>query len=88
MIIMCFVIIQHTEGIFVFGGVKGQKPNYDSYDDNLYRLTIGSKEHKWSVVKTSGPKPQARYQHSMHFIRKANLLLIIGGRKIGYKKSS
>ena len=31
----------NLEGIFVFGGVKGEKPNYDTYDDNLYRLSIG-----------------------------------------------
>ena len=33
----------NLEGICVFGGVKGEKPNYDTYDDNLYRLSIGTR---------------------------------------------
>ena len=51
-------------------------------DNNLYHLSIGSKSHSWSIVETTGPKPEARYQHSMHFMRASNLIIIVGGRRL------
>ena len=33
------------EGIFVFGGVKGETPDVRITDTNLYMLTIGTRNH-------------------------------------------
>jgi len=41
----------------MFGGVK---PSGDKADSNLYLLSLGSKEHKWRIVKATGPAPTAR----------------------------
>ena len=76
------------EGIFVFGGVKGTKPDTKVRDANLYRLTIGNRKHTWSVVETTGPQPEARYQHAMHFLRASNILILVGGRRLGIKETS
>jgi len=38
------------EGIFVFGGIKGEVPDMKLKDNNLYRLSIGEKQHVWSIV--------------------------------------
>ena len=73
------------EGIYVFGGVKGVKPDVKIRDDKLYRLSIGNRKHTWSVVDTSGPQPEARYQHAMHFLRSSNLVILVGGRRTGIK---
>lgn len=70
------------EGIFVFGGIKGEVPDMKLKDNNLYRLSIGDKNHTWSIVETSGPQPEARYQHSMHFIKASNLIILVGGRRL------
>ena len=63
----------------MFGGVKSSGEKADS---NLYLLSLGSKEHKWRIVKATGPAPTARYQHTMQFLQSVNLLLIIGGLRI------
>ena len=42
------------EGIFVFGGLKGEQPDIKIKDNNLYMLSIGNKKHSWSVIKTTG----------------------------------
>lgn len=70
------------EGIFVFGGIKGEVPDMKTRDNNLYRLTIGDQNHVWSVVETTGPQPEARYQHAMHFLRHSNLIILVGGRRL------
>lgn len=71
------------EGIFVFGGIKGEIPDTRIQDNKLYRLTIGERQHEWSVVETTGPEPEARFQHAMHFIKSSNLIILIGGRRLG-----
>ena len=38
------------EGVFVFGGVKGETPDNKIQDSKLYKLSIGVKTHTWSVV--------------------------------------
>ena len=70
------------EGIFVFGGIKGEVPDPRVLDNNLYMLSFGGKHHTWSIVETTGPQPEARYQHSMHFLRQSNMLILIGGRRL------
>ena len=72
-----------SEGIFVFGGVKEEEPNPKISDNKLYKLSIGSEVHSWSQVQTNGSQPQARYQHAMHYLRSTNMLLVIGGRRLG-----
>ena len=76
-----------SEGIYVFGGVKGEAQNHEDEDPTLYRLSIGSTVHKWEKPATTGPQPVARYQHSMHFLREPNLLLIVGGRSLRGEES-
>ena len=71
------------EGIYVFGGLKGMIPNNSIQDNKLYRLSIGTKKHEWSVVETKGPQPVARFQHAMHFLRHSNLVILLGGRRLG-----
>lgn len=34
------------------------------------------------MIPTQGRGPEARYQHSMHFLRSSNALVVIGGRTI------
>ena len=51
-------------------------------------LSIGHRRHTWSIVDTNGRKPEARYQHAMHFLRNCNSILVIGGRKLGEKTST
>ena len=75
------------EGIYVFGGLKGEQLDHEIEDTNLYCLSIGSRVHTWEKLKTRGPTPLARYQHSMHFIRHANLMLILGGRALRGRQS-
>ena len=50
-----------VEGIYVFGGMSGEKPeDANCFDDTLYVLTI-SKPHFWKRVETKGIKPRPRY---------------------------
>ena len=49
------------EGIFVFGGQKGEQPDSRFKDNRLYMLSIGQKRHSWSILKTHGRSPEARY---------------------------
>lgn len=72
----------------MFGGVKGESPDVRIQDKNLYMLSVGSREHSWSVVQTTGPQPEARQQHAMHFLRNSNIMVIIGGRRLGEKSRS
>lgn len=51
-------------------------------------LSIGQKRHTWSVLKTNGRSPEARYQHTMHFLRHSNSILVVGGRKLGERNST
>ena len=76
------------EGIYVFGGVKGDQPDIRVKDNSLYMLSIGDKRHSWSTLQTNGRPPEARYQHTMHFLRFSNSILVIGGRKLGEKLST
>ena len=57
-------------------------------DNNLYMLSIGKRKHSWSIVKTTGPQPKSRFQHSMHFLRESNMMIMVGGRLIGEKTAS
>ena len=51
-----FVTRQITlEGIYVFGGIKGEQADTRIKDTNLYRLSIGEKVNSWSIVETTGP---------------------------------
>lgn len=75
------------EGIYVFGGLKGEQLDHEVEDTNLYCLSIGSSVHTWEKLTTSGPSPIARYQHSMHFIRQSNIMLVLGGRALRGRQS-
>ena len=49
------------EGIYVFGGLKGEQLDHEIEDTNLYCLSIGSSVHTWEILTTTGPSPIARY---------------------------
>ena len=33
-------------------------------------------------------QPEARYQHAMHFLRSSNILVLVGGRRLGDKSGT
>ena len=49
------------EGIYAFGGLKGEYLDHEDEDSNLYCLSIGYRIHTWEKLKTRGPNPVARY---------------------------
>jgi Kelch motif len=70
-------------GIYIFGGVSinGQP------SDTLHHLKTGSKSLAWSIPETQGQGPCARFQHSMSYNEKFNIIIIFGGR-VDIKNSS
>ena len=63
-------------GIYIFGGI-----NQESIAQNtLYVLQTGSKPLNWVVPDTSGQAPSPRFQHSMTYNEKLNIIIVFGGR--------
>ena len=70
------------KGIYIFGGKFSEE---GPINNNLYVLKIGKKPLEWEIINTNGIKPCARYNASLNFYERGNMLIIHGGRTT-YKK--
>ena len=70
------------KGIYIFGGKISEE---GPINDNLYVLKIGKKPLEWEIINTNGMKPCARYNTSLNYYERGNMLIIHGGRTT-YKK--
>lgn len=63
-------------GIYVFGGLGADRQALNT----LFLLKIGGKELVWTVPSTQGQGPSPRFQHSMTYSEKLNIIVVFGGR--------
>ena len=71
------------KGIYIFGG----KISDDGPINNiLYVLKIGKKPLEWEIINTYGNQPLPRYDSSLNFYERGNMLIVHGGRTIVKKK--
>lgn len=63
-------------GIYMFGGINQNR----QATNDLYLLNVGCKNLFWTQPKTSGISPSPRFQHSMAFNDKLNVIVVFGGR--------
>ena len=66
-------------GIYIFGGISSQD---GPINNNLYALRIGRKPLEWTIIRTEGASPSGRYDTSLNFYERGNMLVIHGGRTI------
>ena len=65
------------KGIYIFGG----KTSDDGIiNDNLYVIKVGTKPVEIVVIKANGVPPSPRYDSSLNFYEKGNMLIVHGGR--------
>jgi N-acetylneuraminic acid mutarotase len=63
-------------GIYVFGGIdQGRHAT-----NELFLVNVGCKNLYWTRPETFGTPPSPRFQHSMVFNEKVNVLVVFGGR--------
>lgn len=67
------------KGIYIFGG---KISNEGPLNNNLYVIKIGIKPVELIILKTYGKPPCPRFDFSMNFYEKGNILIIHGGRTI------
>ena len=67
------------KGIYIFGG---KISNDGELNNNIYILKIGKKPLEWAIINTNGSAPCARYDSSLNFYERGNMLIIHGGRNI------
>lgn len=65
-----------SPGIYVFGGLNESKVASNA----LFLLGVGSKNNCWTVPDTMGRPPSPRFQHSMVYNDKLNVIVVFGGR--------
>ena len=65
-----------NSGIYVFGGLDSLRRPQNS----LYFLKVGTKPLTWTIPYAQGQPPSPRFQHSMTYNEKLNIILIFGGR--------
>ena len=70
------------KGIYIFGG---KISDYGPINNNLYILKIGKKPLEWEIINSFGSKPCPRYNTTINFYERGNMLIVHGGRTI-YKK--
>ena len=63
-------------GIYMFGGLDYNRQAHNS----LFILEIGSRPLVWSQPITQGQPPSPRFQHSMAYNDKVNVIVVFGGR--------
>jgi N-acetylneuraminic acid mutarotase len=66
-------------GIYVFGGIGPSR----QASNELFVLTLGTKPLEWVRPETQGMPPCPRFQHSMVFNDKLNIIVVFGGRVDG-----
>ena len=66
----------NISGIYIFGGISINRQAHN----NLYVLRIGTKPLSWSIPETQGQPPSPRFQHSMTYNEKLNVIVVFGGR--------
>jgi len=67
------------KGIYIFGGISSHD---GPINNNLYVLRIGGKPLEWTIIKTEGTSPCGRYDTSLNFYERGNMLVVHGGRTI------
>ena len=65
------------KGIYIFGG---KISNEGPINNNLYVIKIGMKPLEIIILKTTGIQPIPRYDCSLNFYEKGNMLIVHGGR--------
>lgn len=78
-----FLTKYKEKGIFVFGGKFSD--NNDDINGNLYVLRLGIKPLEWALIETDGKSPNPRYQFTMNFIEKLNIIIVHGGKNDSLK---
>ena len=65
------------KGIYIFGG---KISNEGPINNNLYVIKVGIKPLEIIILKTTGIQPIPRYDCSLNFYEKGNMLIVHGGR--------
>lgn len=65
------------KGIYIFGGKMSDD---GPINNNLFVLKIGKKPLEWTILNTFGSPPCPRYDNSINFYERGNMLVIHGGR--------
>ena len=70
------------KGIYIFGGKISDE---GQINNNLYVLKIGKKPLEYTIIKTYGNQPCGRYDSSLNFYERGNMIIVHGGRTINGK---
>lgn len=71
-------MVEKWEGIYVFGG----KNELGMKDNIMRKMIIGIPPVKWREFTVMfGPKPSARYSHTMTYFPEMEFIVIYGGRQ-------
>ena len=70
------------KGIYIFGGIISDE---GPINNNIYVLKVGKKPLEWIIIKTDGCPPCARFDSSLNFYERENILIIHGGRTLNGK---
>lgn len=63
-------------GVYFFGGIRENR----QASNELFLLNIGTRPLSWTRPETQGAPPSPRFQHSMVYNEKLNVIVIFGGR--------
>ena len=66
-----------VKGIYIFGG---KISSHGSINKHIYVIKLGIKPFDIVQLKTSGVPPCPRYDSSLNFYEKGNMLIVHGGR--------
>ena len=70
------------KGIYIFGGRISDE---GLINKNLYILKIGKRPLEYAIINTFGIQPCERYDNTLNFYERGNMLIIHGGRTINKK---
>ena len=73
------------KGLYIFGGKSKEE---GGISNKLWILILGQKILEWVLQETKGKPPRPRFNHSMNFYERGNLLIIHGGRNDNLSETS
>ena len=72
------------KGIYIFGGKMSDD---GPINNNLFVIKIGKKPLEWTMLNTFGTPPRPRFDNSLNFYERGNLLIVHGGRTIKNRRA-
>jgi len=74
-------LIKH-EGVYMFGGVIGERASDYQLSNETFFLPIGDNvTRRWRSLPTKGKHPEGRFHHALHYYDKGNIMVVLGGRR-------